>query len=98
MDEQQLIKKRKDKILQFFGNTNNLILAAIIIFAIVLRLYYFFITQGQTLWWDEAEYMATAKHWVSHVPYDVNPQRPPLFQFLSALAFIAGFGENIIRL
>lgn len=97
-NEQTSIKQRKEKIMNLFKNKTNLILIGIIILAVILRLYYFYATQGQTLWWDEAEYMATAKHWAFDVPYDVNPQRPPLFQFMSALAFMVGFGENFIRL
>ena len=60
-------------------------------------MYYFVLTKGQTLWWDEAEYMAGAKHWALGVPYKINEQRPPLFQFLGAILIKLGFGENMLK-
>jgi 4-amino-4-deoxy-L-arabinose transferase-like glycosyltransferase len=62
-----------------------------------VRLIYFFKTGHQALWWDEAEYMSTAKHIAFDVPYQINPQRPPLFQFMSAIAFMMGLNEMFIR-
>ncbi len=90
-------KKRSEKIKIWLKNPYNILLILILVFALGVRLYYFSITQGQTLWWDEAEYMSTATHWAMNVPYDLNPQRPPLFQFLAALSLMIGLGENFIR-
>ena len=95
--EPVVAKVRREKILKWLKNPYNLALVGIILFALIIRIYYFIQTNDQTLWWDEAEYMATAKRWAFGVPYDLNPQRPPLFQALSALVFIIGLGENFIR-
>ncbi|MBS3089916.1 glycosyltransferase family 39 protein [Candidatus Pacearchaeota archaeon] len=98
MDEKQEIIKKKQFVLKYLNNPKRLILIAILLLTIAIRLYFYTTASGQTLWWDEAEYMSTAKKWAFDVPYELNPQRPPLFQFLSALAFIIGLGENFIRL
>ncbi len=84
------IKIGSDKIFKYS-------IIGVIVIAFIIRVYYFFHTPGQTLWWDEAEYMATAKHWAFGVPYNLNPQRPPLFQALAALIFALGAGENVIK-
>jgi len=91
------IKQRREKIISWFKNPYNLILIAILIFAFFARLHYFVQTQEQALWWDEGEYMSTAKHWASNVPYTLNPQRPPLFSFLAMFFFIMGLGELSIK-
>ncbi|MFA6023176.1 MAG: glycosyltransferase family 39 protein [Candidatus Pacearchaeota archaeon] len=88
--------KNDDKLVKFFKE--NYIIISILIFAFIVAFYYFNITKTQPLWWDEAEYLSTAKHWAFGVPYNLNPQRPPLFQFLSALSFIVGFGEQFIKI
>jgi 4-amino-4-deoxy-L-arabinose transferase-like glycosyltransferase len=89
---------KMERIKDWFSNPYNLLLVLIAAFALCIRLFFYFKTNGQTLWWDEAEYMSTAKKWAFGVPYDLNPQRPPLFQALSALAFIIGLSENFIKL
>ena len=91
------LAERKDKIKNWLNDSSNLAILGIILFAFIIRLYYLFLTKGQTLWWDEAEYMATAKHWALSAPYNLNSQRPPLFQFLEALFLLAGFNENFIK-
>ncbi|MEI6731234.1 MAG: glycosyltransferase family 39 protein [archaeon] len=97
VSEEKAIEKRAEKIKKWFSNPLNLILIGILIFALGIRIYYWTHTAGQTLWWDEAEYMSTAKKWAFGVPYDLNPQRPPLFQAISALAFMIGLGEQFIK-
>lgn len=87
----------KSRSSEWIKNKWNLALLAVLIFAIAVRIYFFTQTISQPLWWDEAEYMSVAKHWQLGVPYDLNPQRPPLFSSLSALAFIMGFGETFIK-
>src|SRR5690606_13942528 len=76
---------------------DNLVIALIVIFALGIRVFFFVETFDQPLWWDEAEYLSTAKHWAFDVPYNVNPQRPPLFSLISALTFAGGFGEGFIK-
>ncbi len=97
VEEENRIEKRYDKIINWFKNPYNLILVGILLLAFILRLYFFIQTQGQPLWYDEAEYMAHAKEIAFNVPYTENPQRPPLFQYLAALIFVIGLGEGIIK-
>ncbi|MBM3230112.1 glycosyltransferase family 39 protein [Candidatus Pacearchaeota archaeon] len=92
----QEIENRKKAVTTWLQNPWHLALIAIILIAAGIRIYYFTFTEGQTYWWDEAEYMATAKHWVFDVPYDVNEQRPPLFQLLASLFLLGGFSERFI--
>jgi 4-amino-4-deoxy-L-arabinose transferase-like glycosyltransferase len=92
-----VIENKFEKIKSWLKDPYNLAIVGIVIFAFALRLYYFFITKNQTLWWDEAEYLATAKHWAFGVPYDLNPQRPPLFQLLGAVTFLFGLGETFVK-
>ncbi|MEK6915188.1 MAG: glycosyltransferase family 39 protein [Nanoarchaeota archaeon] len=85
-----------------FGKYKNLLnsrvgIVLLILVALIVRIYYLFITADQTMWWDEAEYMSTAKSWALGVPYDINPQRPPLFQLLAALFIKVGFGEVALK-
>ncbi|MBI3334522.1 hypothetical protein HYZ97_03475, partial [Candidatus Pacearchaeota archaeon] len=47
----------------------HLALVIILIAAAIIRIYFFVQAGGQAMWWDEAEYMATAKHWAFDVPY-----------------------------
>jgi len=91
------ITERKEKIKSWIKDPYNLALIGIILLAFAFRLYYFWITKSQPLWWDEAEYMSTAKHWIFGIPYDINPQRPPLFQLLAAIFLFVGFSEATIK-
>ncbi|MEK6855518.1 MAG: glycosyltransferase family 39 protein [Nanoarchaeota archaeon] len=95
--EGDTLKKRIPAVQEWLKDKNNLMLLAILFLAFIVRLYYFFVTKDQTVWWDEAEYMSTAKHWAFGVPFELNPQRPPLFQFLAALVFKLGLGEQFIK-
>jgi len=70
----------------------------ILIFAVVVRIYFFLQTVEQPLFWDEAEYMSTAVHWIHNVPYELNPQRPPLFQLMIAILIFFSFTEPLIKL
>jgi 4-amino-4-deoxy-L-arabinose transferase-like glycosyltransferase len=98
MQENSVEKNRIEKVKKFLKNPVSLSVIAIVIFALIIRLYYFYHTPGQTLWWDEAEYMSTAVHWAFNVPYNINPQRPPLFQALAAVFFSLGLGEVSVKL
>jgi 4-amino-4-deoxy-L-arabinose transferase-like glycosyltransferase len=95
LEEEQIIKEKTLKIRKWLVSNYAIILILVASFAI--RLYYFILTKDQTLWWDEAEYMATAKHWAFNVPYDLNPQRPPLFQLLGAFFLKIGFSELYLK-
>lgn len=86
-----------DKAKGFLERNELAILICLVIFALLIRLYYFWFTLHQAVWWDEGEYLSTAKSWILGIPYDINPQRPPLFQFLAAIAFKIGLGEPFVK-
>ncbi len=96
--EDIVINVKTKKIKEWFAKPENLLIVFIIIGAFALRWYYLDMSAGQALWWDEAEYMSAAKHWAFNVPYDLNPQRPPLFQLAAALLLMLGFNEFILKL
>jgi 4-amino-4-deoxy-L-arabinose transferase-like glycosyltransferase len=95
------VEKRKkileERIKVLLNNKYNIFIIGIIVLAFLIRLYFFTKTIGQPLWWDEAEYMAGAKHWALGFNYDINPQRPPLFQLLGALLLMIGLGESTLK-
>ena len=72
-------------------------LILIIIFSFSINLYYFFLTKDQPLWWDEAEYMSTAKSWAFDIPYQINQQRPPLFPLLGAITLKLGLSDLVFK-
>ena len=89
--------KSTEAVKRWFKETHNALFILILVFSFLVRLYFFVNAYNQPLWWDEAEYMATAKHWAFGVPYDINPQRPPLFQ-LAAVPFLwFGLGEGSLK-
>lgn len=94
---EDIVKSRKERIVTWLKKPTNILLILILLMAFGIRLYYFNLASGQALWWDEAEYMATAKHWIMGVPYIINAQRPPLFQLFEAIAFMMGLGEQFIK-
>ncbi|MBI2632249.1 glycosyltransferase family 39 protein [Candidatus Pacearchaeota archaeon] len=96
-NSEKKVEEKKDKLKRWLKEPGNLILVLILIGAFAIRLYYLLHAGNQTLWWDEAEYMSTAKHWAFSVPYDINQQRPPLFQLLSSLLLILGFHELFLK-
>lgn len=97
MSEEQIIESRKAKILGFLKKKNNLILLSIIVLGFLIRLYYFSLTIDQAYWYDESEYLTYAKHWALNVPYEPNPQRPPLFPLIISIFYILGLNEVVIK-
>lgn len=83
--------------LTWLRERSNLVLVCILVLSFCVQLYFFSQVAGQPMWWDEAEYMATAKHWAFDVPYQLNPQRPPLFQALASLLLLLGLSEQFIQ-
>ena len=76
----------------------NWILIGIIVFALVIRIYYFILTQGQVLWWDEAEYLNMAKRFAFGIDYAFGPVRPVLFSFITAIFLKIANTEFLPRL
>src|SRR3989344_8438243 len=93
MDLSALLSKTKSLL-----KDEKVLLTILVIFSFIIRLFYLIETNGQTLWWDEAEYMSTAKKWAFGVPYNINEQRPPIFQLLAAGLLKLGFGELLLKL
>ena len=92
------IELKLHEYLMWVRNPKHLWAVLIVLGALIIRLYYFAIVKMQTLWWDEAEYLATAKLWAFGVPYAINGQRPPLFQALSTLFLKFDLGEGPIKI
>lgn len=80
-------------------NQRKLIIALflIVFFSFAVKLYYLFVTKNQPLWWDEAEYVSAAKKIAFGIPYDLNPQRPLLFQMFEAVLLKLGFSELFLK-
>jgi predicted membrane protein len=96
-EEHKIAGDRLEKVKIWLKKPDNAILAGVLVLAIVIRLYFFFQTSGQTLWYDEADYMSTAKHWAFGIPYMLNVHRPPLFQLLGSFGFDFGLGEMWLK-
>ena len=95
--EREIIEERKRKLKNWLNNRYNIWIILVIMAAIIIRIYYVNMAGDQTMWWDEAEYMATAKYWALGVPYDINQQRPPLFQLLAAILLKFNLSEPTIK-
>lgn len=75
----------------------NIYIILIMIFSFIVLYYFFGLTKNQTLWWDEAEYMSTAKYWAFDSFKYVNSQRPPLLSFLAFILYKIGVGDIGIK-
>ena len=89
-------KDWKESIALFLNKNSNLILIVILLFAIVIRLKY--LTINQAVWYDEAEYLNTAKYWAfGHLEYQLHFVRPPLLPFILAIFYKLGASELSFR-
>lgn len=73
---------------------------AVLILAFLIRLWIFSITKTQPLWWDAADYLATAKRWAGLNPHFVDMwyyRRGFFWPLFSSIFFRLGLGENGIR-
>jgi 4-amino-4-deoxy-L-arabinose transferase-like glycosyltransferase len=101
-DEKE-IEKRKSKIKKFFfgwvKDNYDRIFIAVLILAFIIRLWIFFKTMDQTLWWDEADYLAAGKRW--GLGLDINElwyyRRGFFWPLLAAIFFKLGIGEIAMR-
>ncbi|MBS3076673.1 glycosyltransferase family 39 protein [Candidatus Pacearchaeota archaeon] len=92
------LSKRKKNLVNWFKSPTNLLFLAILILAFGIRLYYFSLTMNQPLWWDEAEYMSTAKGFagITENTYSVSLNRLPGFPFLVSLFYTVGIGDEAV--
>jgi len=95
---EEVLKKRKEKIINWIKKPDNLLLTLILAFAIIIRLYYFLITKDQAIWWDGAEYMNMARAWAFNLEYEFLPVRPVLFSLIIALFYRMGNPEFLARI
>jgi len=72
----------------------KIILLVILLLAIILRVIFF--NTPQAVWWDEAEYLSTAKHWALGTPYEVSQQRQPLIPILLSIFYFIGISNLAI--
>jgi len=90
--ENKEIEKRKSKISEklslFFKEKENKILVLILIFALALRIFFLITTKNQPLWWDESEYLSTAKYWILNIPYSISEQRQPFYPLVLSVFYL----------
>ncbi|HLC86281.1 MAG TPA: glycosyltransferase family 39 protein [Candidatus Nanoarchaeia archaeon] len=85
----------KEKIILWVKEKHNFLFLLIIILGFLVRLYY--LEVNSAVWWDEAGYLSTAKHWFFDVPYRPNPQHAVLFPVIAGLLFKLGFSEAMVK-
>ena len=85
----------KGKTREWIKEKHNFIFILIVIFSLGIRFYY--MDANSTVWWDEASYLSTAKHWFFDVPYVPNPQNAVLFPFFIGLLLKLGLGESTVK-
>lgn len=90
--------KEDGHIAKWFKNPYNIGIVLVLLVAFLIRLYYFSLTHNQPVWWDEADYLNIAKHWVNGLDYPVNVIRPILLPAIISGFYLLGLGELSIRL
>jgi len=85
----------QEKFISFLSENSNFILIVILIFALILRIKY--LTINQAVWYDEAEYLASAKAWAFGTPYELHFVRPVLLPFIFAIFYKFGASELFLR-
>ncbi len=87
----------KERIKNWFKDRYNLAFAVIFALILIYKIYWFIKVGNQPLWFDEADYMSTAKSWLGIAYYQFNPLRPILFTMLAYCVFGLGLGETALR-
>jgi len=90
--------KIKDRIAEWWKDPYNKVFLIILIAAFVIRFIIFLNTTQQPLWFDEANFLSTAKKWAG---LDVNNiwyyRRGFLWVLIPTISFVSGFGETGVR-
>ena len=76
---------------------NNLPIILILVLGFAIRIYYLILTKNQTGWWDENEYLSVGLHWFFDIPYELNPQRPPLLSLMEGILMKLGANEVMLK-
>lgn len=85
-----------EKLKNFYEKNFNVFIIAVIALAFLIRLKYLSINQA--VWWDEAEYLATAKTIRGMIDYGMGSQRQPLLSILISIFYFLGiYSEAIIK-
>lgn len=96
--ENRVLGNRTEKIKNWLKKPSNFAITALVALVLVYRIYWFFKVGNQPLWFDEAEYLITAKSWLGIGYWATNPIRPILFTMIAYFFFLAGFGESALRI
>src|SRR3989344_7466287 len=101
--DSNIIGQRKKGIKNFFfgwvKDNYDKAFIGVLILAFVIRIAVFFITKNQPMWFDEAEYLSTAKYWAgmaSHMTDVWYYRRGFFWPLFTSLFFRVGFGEVVI--
>src|SRR3989344_7023816 len=86
----------KEKVRLFIKE--NLPIILILTFGLIIRIYYLILTKNQATWWDESEYTSVGLHWFFGIPYELNPQRPPLLSLLEGFILYLGGTEILMKI
>jgi len=104
MSEEEIIEKRKKnlkkKLFGWITDNYDKTFVGILIFAFIIRLLVFFKTYDQAIWWDAADYLATAKRWAGVNPNFIDIwyyRRGFLWPLIGVVFFKTGLGELGIR-
>jgi len=98
------IGERKKSIKNFFTkwikDDYDKLFLIVLIAAFIIRIIVFTKTQDQALWWDAADYLASAKRWAGFNPHLIDMwyyRRGFLWPLISTIFFKVGLGEIGIR-
>lgn len=83
----------KKLIEEFLNKRENQILLGVILLGLIIRLYFFFKTFNQSLWWDEADYMALAKSFTLGTPEMTAPWRARGMSVIFGILYYFGANE-----
>jgi len=104
-DEQRTIFRRKSNINKFlFGwvkDNYDKAFVGVLVLAFILRFIIFLKTMDQAIWWDAADYLATAKRWAGINPHFIDMwyyRRGFFWPLFGAFFFWIGIGEIGIRI
>ncbi len=95
--EEVTINVHKEKTKNWLNKKENLVFVLLFITVVVIRFYFYTMTKNQALWWDESDYMATAKSLAGLGHYNLEAIRLPTFSLFVSIFFRLGLTEQTIR-
>jgi len=98
------IEKRKKSLSKFLTSwikdSHDWLFLLILLCALILRIIIYTKTQDQAIWWDAADYLASAKRWAGLNPHMIDIwyyRRGFLWALIGASIFKMGLGELTLR-